>query len=102
MTFSDWAKALQKSFETKFWIPQDHNVASEREGQEAGYIHRTGIFKDCLGATQRYSDFQLRPNFPIAMVVSPEIFSPPNAWQALAEVEKVLLGPLGMRTLDPA
>ncbi len=93
---------MKEHFEEKFWIPADRTVASEREGQDSGYIHRTGIYKDCVGATQRYSDFQLRPNFPIAMVVSPELFTPENAWEAIANAGHLLLGPLGMKTLDPA
>lgn len=102
LSFTEWAKRLRAHFEKRFWIPKDHSVASLREGQDAGYIHRTGIFKDSVGATQRYADFQLRPNFPIGMVVSPELFTAENAWEALCQAEELLLGPLGMRTLDPA
>ena len=101
LAFSEWANRIQLHFEDRFWIPKDKTVASLREGQDAVYIHRTGIYKDCVGASQRYADFQLRPNFPIAMVVSPELFTEANAWDALNKAEELLLGPLGMRTLDP-
>ena len=101
ISFSEWSKQLKENFEQLFWIPTDRDLANQREGPESGYIHRTGIYKDCVGATQRYSDYQLRPNFPIAMVVSPDLFSPQNAWDALGKVEELLLGPLGLRTLDP-
>lgn len=101
LSFLDWGKRIKANFERRFWIPVDKSVASEREGSEAGYIHRTGMYKDCVGATQRYADFQLRPNFPIAMAVAPELFTPQNAWDALNSVEGLLLGPLGMKTLDP-
>lgn len=101
LSYTNWSKQLKDNFETLFWIPNERSLADQREGQEAGYIHRIGIYKDCFGATQRYSDYQLRPNFPIAMVVSPDLFTPQNAWDALCKVEDLLLGPLGLRTLDP-
>ena len=101
LSFTAWSKRLSTNFEDNFWIPGDRTIASEREGQESSYIHRTGIYKDTVGASQRYGDFQLRPNFPMAMTVAPELFTPQNAWLALQVVEELLLGPLGMRTLDP-
>lgn len=102
LAFSEWAEKICVHFEARFWIPKDKSVASRQEGQDAMYIHRTGIYKDSVGASQRYADFQLRPNFPITMVVSPELFMAENAWDALSQAEELLLGPLGMRTLDPA
>ena len=101
LPYAKWASLIKDSFEHHFWIPVDRNLASQKEGTHAGYLHRTGIYKDCVGSTQRYANFQLRPNFLIAMVVAPELFSPENAWAALQTAEELLLGPLGMRTLDP-
>ena len=101
LTFDEWSKKIKSHFEDCFWIPTDRSVASQREGEDAGYIHQTGIYKDSVGATQRYADYRLRPNFPISMVVAPELFTPDNAWTALEKAERLLLGPLGMRTLDP-
>ncbi|KAI6647043.1 hypothetical protein LOD99_8967 [Oopsacas minuta] len=100
MSFKVWAEKIRNNFEDKFWIPQDKEEAKKKEGENKDYIHKTGIYKDTLGASQKWTDYQLRPNFPIAMVVAPDLFDSDNARLAIEQANESLLGPLGMRTLD--
>ena len=67
-------------------------------------VNRRGMYKDVYGsgAGREWSDYQLRANFPIAMTVAPELFTPERAIGALQLADKVLRSPLGMKTLDPA
>ena len=96
------SKSLVKdNFESKFWIPLDETTAAAKEGHNSHYIHRHGIYKDTYGSTHKYTDYQLRPNVPVAMVVAPDLFTPSNAQTAWRKIEELLLGPLGMKTLDP-
>ncbi|XP_057653349.1 glycogen debranching enzyme isoform X2 [Diorhabda carinulata] len=96
-TFKEWANKIQNNFEKYFWI---HLKPTEGE-LRPDLINKRGIYKDSFGSSAEYTDFQLRCNFPIAMVAAPELFTPSRAWEALKQAEKYLLGPLGMKTLDP-
>ncbi|CAG9856411.1 unnamed protein product [Phyllotreta striolata] len=96
-TFKEWAQKIQNNFEKCFWVnstPVDGEIRRD-------LINKRGVYKDSFGSSGEYTDFQLRCNFPIAMVAAPELFSPKRAWEALRNAEKYLLGPLGMKTLDP-
>ncbi|KAL1140349.1 hypothetical protein AAG570_000281 [Ranatra chinensis] len=108
-TWKEWAGRIQLNFEKMFWVGED---------SEEKYVNRKLIYKDTVGATRQWADYQLRPNFTVAMVVvsnnsilfiyqyyssmAPELFDKDHAWKALCSVEAHLLGPLGMRTLDPS
>ncbi|KAJ3340943.1 hypothetical protein HDU93_006029 [Gonapodya sp. JEL0774] len=100
ISWDQWNEMLLSSFEKHFFIPED-------EAQYPQYVlnpelvRRKGIYKDTYGASLKNMDYQLRPNFCVAMTVAPELFDPQHAKVALENVKKVLLGPLGMKTLDP-
>ncbi|CAK1552429.1 unnamed protein product [Leptosia nina] len=97
-TFAQWAERIRRSFERHFWIPPVPSAADARPD----LVHRRAIYKDSHGASQPWADYQLRCNFPVAMAVAPDLFDPKHAWMALDNVERLLLGPLGVKTLDPA
>jgi glycogen debranching enzyme len=92
LSYSDWNFKLQDSFEATFWV---------KAGETSKEARRREIYKDTVGATRSCQDWQLRPNFCIAMAVAPELFTEAKAKKALQTVSSVLVGPLGMCTLDP-
>ncbi|KAG0237756.1 hypothetical protein BGW42_000162 [Actinomortierella wolfii] len=100
LSFKEWNDLIQKSFEKCFYIPMTRE-------EDAKYkifpelVNRRGIYKDTYGSVTPFADYQFRPNFPVAMVVAPELFDKHHAQEALEITKDVLLGPLGMRTLDP-
>uniref|UniRef100_M3ZFB7 Glycogen debranching enzyme n=1 Tax=Xiphophorus maculatus TaxID=8083 RepID=M3ZFB7_XIPMA len=96
--YTEWNKQLQQSFEVEFWVSGDSQDPNEKHPD---LVHKKGIYKDSYGASNPWCDYQLRPNFTIAMVVAPELFTLERAWKALEIAQKKLLGPLGMKTLDP-
>ncbi|RHZ74047.1 hypothetical protein Glove_227g25 [Diversispora epigaea] len=101
ITYDDWNDLVQQSFEENFYIPLDPNKDSKYI-LDSKLVNRRGIYKDVCKSSRKFEDYQLRPNFSIAMVVAPELFNPQHAHQALLIAREVLMGPLGMRTLDPA
>ncbi|XP_060528992.1 glycogen debranching enzyme [Cylas formicarius] len=96
-TFKEWADKIRENFEKKFFVRNKPSCDEERPD----LVNKRDIYKDTYGGSQPWTDYQLRCNFPIAMVAAPEMFNPSRAWAALQQTEKYLLGPLGMKTLDP-
>ncbi|KAF9354066.1 hypothetical protein BGX26_008122 [Mortierella sp. AD094] len=100
LSIVDWNDLIQQNFEKYFYVPLD----PEHDSKYVIYselVNRRGMYKDTYGSVTPFADYQLRPNFPVAMCVAPELFDKTHALTALTLAKKVLLGPLGMRTLDP-
>ncbi|XP_030630081.1 glycogen debranching enzyme isoform X2 [Chanos chanos] len=98
ISYEEWDRKIQANFEKMFYVSHQHDDPNEKHPE---LVHKRGIYKDSFGASSPWCDYQLRPNFTIAMVVAPELFTVERAWEALEIAEKKLLGPLGMKTLDP-
>ncbi|XP_060940670.1 glycogen debranching enzyme [Limanda limanda] len=98
ISYSQWNQQLLHTFEAGFWVSGEPEDPNEKH---PNLVHKKGIYKDSYGASSAWCDYQLRPNFTIAMVVAPELFPVEKAWKALEVAENKLLGPLGMKTLDP-
>ncbi|MCJ1474632.1 hypothetical protein MMC13_003292 [Lambiella insularis] len=101
ITFSEWASRIKENFERCYFVPQDPKDDKSFD-VNSKIVNRRGIYKDLYRSGKEYEDYQFRPNFPIAMVVAPDLFTPARALQALELADTVLRGPTGMATLDPA
>ncbi|SCV04841.1 LAMI_0H19812g1_1 [Lachancea mirantina] len=101
ITYKEWESLVLKSFEKKFYIPQNSDD-DESFDVDPSIINRRGIYKDLFRTGKPYEDYQLRPNFAIAMTVAPELFTPELALGALRIADENIRGPIGMRTLDPS
>ncbi|KAM7539070.1 hypothetical protein Aperf_G00000049145 [Anoplocephala perfoliata] len=94
-TWSDWAAKIKNNFEEKFWLPEKgDSTCTEID------IHQ-GYYRDIVDCSNPNAELQLRPNFLVSMVVAPDLFDVRNAWKALEITRRQLVGPLGMKTLDP-
>lgn len=101
ISWKDWASLLTSCFEWCYYIPLDPKDDSRYDINSA-IVNRRGIYKDLYRSGKEYEDYQLRPNFAIAMTVAPSLFDPKHALHALELADSVLRGPTGMATLDPS
>ena len=101
ISFRDWAFRLEKNFERCYYVPIDPQDDAQFQVNPT-IVNRRGIYKDLYRSGKEYEDYQLRPNFPIAMTVAPQLFTSTKALYALKVADDVLRGPTGMATLDPS
>ena len=71
---------IKDMFERYFYIPDRNETMTSVDFEiESSLIHRSSIYKDVYGSSDKYTDYQLRPNVCIAMAVAPELFTPQRA-----------------------
>lgn len=101
ITYRQWADKITSSFEHCYYIPTDA-ADDTKYAVNSTIVNRRGIYKDVYKCSKEYRDYQLRPNYPIAMTVAPDLFDEDHALTALAHCDEWLLKPTGMATLDPS
>ena len=101
VSFEAWASKIENNFERCYYVPLEPSEDRNYD-VNTSIINRRGIYKDLYKSGKEYEDYQLRPNFPIAMTVAPQLFTASKALHALGIADTVLRGPTGMATLDPA
>ena len=101
ISFSGWATRIQQNFERCYYVPINSTEDAEYDVNPA-VVNRRGIYKDLYKSGKEYEDYQLRANFPIAMTVAPQLFTPAKALHALEVADTILRGPTGVATLDPS
>ncbi|ANB13548.1 bifunctional 4-alpha-glucanotransferase/amylo-alpha-1,6-glucosidase [Sugiyamaella lignohabitans] len=97
----DWEYKISSSFEHAFYVPASVEEDSSYD-IDSSIVNRRGIYKDLYRSGKPYEDYQLRPNFAIAMVAAPELFNYKHAINAIGMADKIIRGPVGMATLDPS
>jgi len=101
VSFQEWADLIKENFERCYFVPLSRSDDGKYDVNPK-VINRRGIYKDLYRSGKEYEDYQLRPNFPIAMTAAPDLFDEKHAVHALCVADAVLRGPTGMATLDPS
>ena len=102
VNWEDWAGRIKKNFERCYYVPVDSAQDKEHD-VDPNIVNRRGIYKDLHRSATPFADYQLRPNFCIAMTVAPDLFNPQHALHALSVADATLRfeKSIGLATLDP-
>ncbi|KAM9969320.1 hypothetical protein ACTFIR_001149 [Dictyostelium discoideum] len=99
LTYQDWSKLIETNFEKYYYIPSSGD--DKKYIINSNYVHRRFIYKDVVGSANVFSDYQLRPNICVAMSFAPKLFNDQHANKCIDIIRNSLVGPIGMKTLDP-
>ena len=101
-TFKQWEENLKNNFHRYFYVPKDKQNDHEYSINQ-NLVNKRGIYKDVVGSKKEWQDYQLRPNFLITLVEGCELFKghEDKVRESLKVVREYIVGPLGMKTLDP-
>ena len=89
-----WADTIRQNFDKHFWVGSKAGAEVEPHPE---LVNSVNIFKDSLGSSGQFTDYQLRCNYVIPLAICPDISS--HGRPALQTVTDLLLGPLGLATL---
>ena len=89
-----WADTIRQNFDKYFWVGSQAGAEVEPHPH---LVNTTNIFKDSLGSSGQFTDYQLRCNYVIPLAICPDISS--QAGPALQTITDQLVGPLGLATL---
>nr|AOE43285.1 glycogen debranching enzyme/amylo-alpha-1,6-glucosidase [Synstelium polycarpum] len=99
LSYKDWAERIKTNFERLYYIPPS---SEDRQYTiNSSFVRRRYVYKDTVGSKNTYSDYQFRPNQLVAMSFAPELFKKEHVVKTLDIVKSYLIGPLGVKTLDP-
>lgn len=94
-TWVEWARKIDENFEKFYWIGENSN--------DSKYINQRNMYKDTLNSSLPWHDYQLRPNFLIALYLAPQMINKDNARKALKTCREHLVNEpntIGIKTLD--
>ena len=95
-------RKIKDNFENYFWIGKRDEIFTNFLITDKNLILNEEIYKDIVKSSNKKSEYQLRPNFLIAMAVAPDLFTRSKAVLAIQTVEKHLIvkDGLGIKTLS--
>ena len=100
VSWSEWRGRLGDSFRRCFWVPEKTGESGVEV--EETLVNKRPLVKDSYGASAPFADYQLRPNFAVALAAAPDLLPAAEAWAALQTAQRWLNGPhIGIKTLDP-